>query len=180
MSASSSSSSLLTNGAADSGMDLYSSSFKPNQQGFFMMQANNASRGIQKQKKMQSIARGAQTSSLVSSTTRSIKRFISNINTHKLIQKNDTVLVNVDDDIAILQSLDPQLHGKMGVIVDVRGDEIELELLPEQSNESEDDSSFDMFSALYCGSSSQPKRVTVPSFCVCLEDRVLRKRLSNA
>lgn len=147
-----------------------------------MMQANAASRGIQKQKKMQSIVRGSQTSSLVSSTTtRSIKRFISNINTHKLIQKNDTVLVNVDDDIAILQSLDPQLHGKMGVVVEVRGDEIELEMLPEQTDsEDSDNSSYDMFSALYRSCSSQTKRVTVPSFCVCLEDRVLRKRLCNA
>ncbi|KAL9655123.1 hypothetical protein ABK040_008902 [Willaertia magna] len=88
-----------------------------------------------------------------------VKRFIYNTKTTKILMKEDTVMINIDDELSILHSLDPQLHGKLAIVKDIMGDDLELELLGE-----EDD--FD-------------KSIIVPSFCVCLEDKVLKQRLTQ-
>ncbi|EFC46177.1 hypothetical protein NAEGRDRAFT_79263 [Naegleria gruberi] len=156
----------------DSSMDMYSSSYKPHQGISFMsmMQSSNntTARGIHKQKKMQS----TRSASIISSSS-TIKRFVSNTNTSRLLKKNDTVLINVDDEMALLQSVDPQLQGKLGKVIAVRGDEIEVELVNDEDREEDDWDCFAINSPL-------PKTVNIPSFCVCLEDRVLKTRLTNA
>ena len=90
----------------------------------------------------------------------SLKRFLSNNSTSKVVKEDDVVIINVDEDCAILQMVDSQLHGKMGRVLSIVGDEVELEIIVEDDFE-------------WNGSCI----VSVPIFCVCLEDRVLQSRL---
>ncbi|KAL9649762.1 hypothetical protein ABK040_009577 [Willaertia magna] len=99
-------------------------------------------------------------------STNVVKRFILNTMTPKYLLKNDTILVNVDEDLAILDMVDPKLHGKMGIIKDIKGDELEIEMIYENDEDIRE---------LHL-----PRRVTIPIFCVCLEDRVLRSRIPLA
>ncbi|KAL9652297.1 hypothetical protein ABK040_011955 [Willaertia magna] len=95
-----------------------------------------------------------------------IRRFIYNSKTTKILQKEDTVMINIDDELSILHSLDPQLHGKLAIIKDIVGDDLELELIPDEND-------------FITEEELSNRNVLVPSFCVCLEDRILKKRLTN-
>ncbi len=83
------------------------------------------------------------------------RNFVSSTFTKTFLQVSDLVLVLIPEEMQIIDSLDPEYHMQMGCIVKVIGDEALIQL-------------------------KQTKEViTVPTFCLCLEDQVLYKRIKE-
>ena len=134
---------------------------------------------------------GAHPSFTEQNRTRSVlKRFISHTMTHNLLQKEDMIMINVDEDMSIMNTIDPQLHGKMGIVRELREDDCLVELLAEEKNHSyalENNFMYDtddLLSQLEAEAESilypaQRKLVYVPMFCMCLEDHVLKRRMDK-
>ncbi|KAL9649838.1 hypothetical protein ABK040_012275 [Willaertia magna] len=95
----------------------------------------------------------------------SISRFLYNTKTTKIIKKEDVIMIYIDDDLSILHSLDPQLHGKTAIVKDIIGDDLELELVIEDEED---------FTRHY-----NDRIVLIPAFVACLEDKVLKRRLER-
>lgn len=133
-------------------------------------------------------------------TSSSVKRFISHSSTHSLIRKRDEVLVNVDEDLSILNMVDATWHGQTGIVCEINDDECVVEIAEKNVayedhdsqifaytseegqmffGENEEEHSYDyggMFSTMM--GQTKNRRIVLPIFCLCLEDRVLKERLA--
>ena len=86
--------------------------------------------------------------------------FISNALTMKFLNIQDTVLITVSDELQISQFVDPSFHLKVGKIVSIL--HFDEECLVELVNSNNSD---------------KLEQIIIPSFCLCLEDRVLFERM---
>ena len=131
--------------------------------------------------------------------TKSVKRFISHSQTHNLIQKNDLVFINIDEEMSILNMIDPLFHGKIGIVSEIREDDCVIEIVENANNDSDDNMCFMNMTVNQpiISHSFQPqtmlrrevskcpslkpakRRIVVPIFCLCLEDVILKERLAN-
>ncbi|EFC44184.1 predicted protein [Naegleria gruberi] len=134
------------------------------------------------------------------SDSKSVKRFIAHSQTHNLIQRNDLVFINIDEELSILNMIDPLFHGKIGIISEIREDDCVIEVVENNQKNNDDNMcfmnmtvnqpishSFQPQSMLRkeLNKSSRPsvrplkRKIVVPIFCLCLEDAVLKERLAN-
>ncbi|KAG2373524.1 hypothetical protein C9374_011987 [Naegleria lovaniensis] len=86
--------------------------------------------------------------------------FISNSLTTKFLKENDTCLITIPDDLQISNLIDPCFHLRVGTI-------LELDLMNEEC----------LVQITFENHSKM--QVIVPSFCLCLEDRVLYERMKR-
>nr|CAG4708119.1 unnamed protein product [Naegleria fowleri] len=86
--------------------------------------------------------------------------FISNSLTTKFLEENDTCLITVPDDLQISNIVDPSFHLRVGTILEL--DSMKEECLVQINFEN-----------------NIIHRVIFPSFCLCLEDRVLYERMKR-
>ncbi|EFC44685.1 predicted protein [Naegleria gruberi] len=145
---------------------LLSSNYSPNASHCYLSNYKMSQHHSSIHNSQRTVSSSLQVKKLSSSRRSSLKRFITNNSTSKVVRKEDIVIINVDEDCAILQMIDFHLHGKMGRVVSIVGDEVELEMMRDSDEDTDDD-------WIFIGNS----RVVVPIFCLCLEDRVLQSRL---
>ena len=90
------------------------------------------------------------------------KLFISNTLTIKFLEHGDTVLITVPEDWQITGCVDINLHLRVGKVLEKYNldEECLIEVTSTEDNES-------------------VERVVIPSFCLCLEDKVLFERMKN-
>ncbi|KAL9656196.1 hypothetical protein ABK040_007813 [Willaertia magna] len=80
---------------------------------------------------------------------------------HKLIKSmlsvGDFILIIVPEEFEILQTIDPMLHGKVGVIIKLEEEEVQVAVLKNRKGECDE-------------------KINVPRFCCCLQLDVFNRR----
>src|SRR4051812_22629828 len=102
------------------------------------------------------------------------RRFRIDTQTHQHLHKNDLVLVLVPEDMEILCSVPACAHGHMGhIISDVNDENEEVQVALRETKLTKRTDSFR--SVERC----KGEIVSIPKFCLCLEESVLASRLSR-
>jgi len=99
--------------------------------------------------------------SATSTSPQQDKLFISNTLTIKFLEHGDTVLITVPEDWQITGCVDINLHLRVGKVLEKYN--LDEECLIEVASPTEDN----------------VEQVVIPSFCLCLEDKVLYERMKN-
>ena len=80
--------------------------------------------------------------------------FVEGVLSPKYLQLNDYVLINVPEEMEILGAVPPEFNGRIAVVCNKESD---VEVIVEFTDNND--------------------RVTVPIFCICLQDEILQERM---